>query len=74
MRKQWFMVDFGAARTKALRPLYEALRARRLATTEAALILGTSPAAAGYASAGSDLNSTRQGLRWPLAESKQSEE
>lgn len=40
MRKQWFMVGFSAARTRALRPMYQALRARGLATTEAAIILG----------------------------------
>ena len=40
MRKQWFMVGFSAARAKALKPLYQALRARGLATTEAAMILG----------------------------------
>ena len=40
LRKQWFMVGFSAARSKLLRPMYQALRARGLATTEAAMILG----------------------------------
>jgi transposase len=40
LRKQWFMVGLSAARTKALKPMYQALRARGLATTEAAMILG----------------------------------
>lgn len=40
MRKQWFMVGLSAARTKALKPMYQTLRARGLAATEAAIILG----------------------------------
>lgn len=40
MRKQWYMVGLSAARSKALAPMYQALRARGLATTEAAIILG----------------------------------
>lgn len=40
MRKQWFMAGLSATRTKALKPIYQALQARGLATTEAAIILG----------------------------------
>lgn len=40
MRKQWFMAGFSAARAKALKPLYQALLARGLASTEAFVILG----------------------------------
>jgi len=40
MRKQWFMVGFSAARAKALKPLYQALLARGLASTEVFVILG----------------------------------
>jgi transposase len=40
MRKQWYMVGLSAARSKALAHVYQALRARGLATTEAAIILG----------------------------------
>jgi len=49
LRKQWFMVGFSAARTKALKPLYLALRARGLASTEAFLILGRKLLRAAYA-------------------------
>jgi transposase len=49
MRKQWYMVGFTAARTKALKPLYLALRARGMATTEAAIILGRKLLRAAYA-------------------------
>jgi transposase len=49
LRKQWFMVGFSAARTKALKPLYLALRARGLASTEAFVILGRKLLRAAYA-------------------------
>jgi transposase len=49
MRKQWYMARFTAARTKALKPAYEALRARGLATTEAAIILARKLLRAAYA-------------------------
>ena len=39
LRKQWFMVGFSAAHAKAIKPLYEALLARGLASTEACVIL-----------------------------------
>ena len=48
LRKQWYMVGLSAARAKALAPLYQALRARGLATTEAALILGRKLLRAAY--------------------------
>jgi transposase len=40
LRKQWYMAGLTAARTKALKPAYQALRARGLASTEAIVILG----------------------------------
>lgn len=40
IRKQWFMVGFSAAQAKALKPLYQAMLARGLASTEAFVILG----------------------------------
>lgn len=49
MRRQWYMVGFTAARTKALKPAYEALRARGLATTEATIILARKLLRAAYA-------------------------
>lgn len=49
MRKQWYMVGFTAARTKALKPVYLALRARGLATTEAAIVLARKLLRAAYA-------------------------
>lgn len=49
MRRQWYMVGFTAARTKALKPQYQALRARGLATTEAAIILARKLLRAAYA-------------------------
>lgn len=49
LRKQWFMVGLSAARTKALKPMYQALLARGLATTEAALILARKLLRAAYA-------------------------
>jgi transposase len=49
MRRQWYMVGFTAARTKALKPAYQALRARGLATTEAAIILARKLLRAAYA-------------------------
>lgn len=49
LRKQWFMAGFSASRTKALKPMYQALLARGLATTEAALILGRKLLRAAYA-------------------------
>jgi transposase len=49
MRKQWYMVGLSAARSKALAPMYQALRARGLATTEAAIILGRKLLRAAYA-------------------------
>jgi transposase len=48
LRKQWFMVGFSAARAKALKPMYQALLARGLATTEAAMILGRKLLRAAY--------------------------
>jgi len=49
LRKQWFMAGLSAARTKALKPMYQALLARGLATTEAAIILGRKLLRAAYA-------------------------
>lgn len=49
MRKQWYMVGFTAARTKMLKPAYQALRARGLSTTEAAIILARKLLRAAYA-------------------------
>jgi transposase len=49
MRKQWFMVGFTAARTKALKPLYLALLAKGFATTEAVVILARKLLRAAYA-------------------------
>lgn len=49
MRKQWYMAGFTAARTKALKPMYLALRARGMATTEAAIVLGRKLLRAAYA-------------------------
>ena len=43
------MVGFTAARTKALKPVYLALRARGLATTEAAIALARKLLRAAYA-------------------------
>ncbi len=40
MRRQIHMVGFSASHSKALKPLYEVLRARGLASTEAFIILG----------------------------------
>lgn len=48
LRKQWFMVGFSAARAKALQPMYQALLARGLATTEAAVVLGRKLLRAAY--------------------------
>lgn len=48
LRKQWFMVGFSAARAKALQPMYQALLARGLATTEATVILGRKLLRAAY--------------------------
>jgi transposase len=48
MRKQWYMAGFTAARMKALKPAYEALKARGLATTEAAIILARKLLRAAY--------------------------
>lgn len=49
IRKQWYMVGFSAARAKALKPLYQALLARGLASTEACVILGRKLLRAAYA-------------------------
>jgi transposase len=49
LRKQWFMVGFSAGRTNGLKPLYEVLRARGLASTEAYVILGRKLLRAAYA-------------------------
>lgn len=49
IRKQWYMVGFTAARTKALKPLYQALRAKGFASTEAFVILGRKLLRAAYA-------------------------
>ena len=49
LRKQWYMVGLTAARTKALKSLYLALRARGLATTESFVILGRKLLRAAYA-------------------------
>lgn len=48
LRKQWFMVGFSAARAKALQPMYQALLARGLATTEAVVVLGRKLLRAAY--------------------------
>lgn len=48
LRKQWYMVGLSAARSKALAPMYQELRARGLATTEAVLILGRKLLRAAY--------------------------
>lgn len=48
LRKQWFMVGFSAARAKALQPMYQALLARGLATTEATVILARKLLRAAY--------------------------
>lgn len=39
LRKQWYMVGLTAARSRALKPTYEALRAKGLTSTEAIIIL-----------------------------------
>lgn len=49
LRKQWYMAGFAAARTKALKPMYQALRARGLATTEAFVVLARKLLRAAYA-------------------------
>jgi transposase len=49
LRRQWFMAGLTAAHTKALKPLYQALRARGLASTEACVILGRKLLRAAYA-------------------------
>lgn len=48
MRKQWFMVGFSAAQAKAFKPVYQALLARGLASTEACVILGRKLLRAAY--------------------------
>lgn len=40
LRRQIYLVGFSASRSKALRPLYEAIRAKGFATTQAFIILG----------------------------------
>lgn len=40
LRRQMWLAGFAATRTKALKPLYQSLRARGLATTEAIMIIG----------------------------------
>ena len=40
LRRQVYLIGFSASHSKALRPLYQALRTRGLATTEAIVILG----------------------------------
>lgn len=40
LRRQWFLAGFSASHSKALKPAYQALRARGFSTTEAFLILG----------------------------------
>lgn len=49
LRRQWYLAGFTAAHTKALKPMYQALTARGLATTEAILILGRKLLRAAYA-------------------------
>jgi transposase len=49
LRKQWFMVGFSAGGAKALKPMYQALLARGLASTEAFVILGRKLLRAAYA-------------------------
>lgn len=49
LRKQWYMAGLSAARNKALKPLYQALLARGLASTEAFVILGRKLLRAAYA-------------------------
>lgn len=40
LRRQMYLAGFAASRSRALKPLYRALRARGFATTEAFVILG----------------------------------
>lgn len=49
LRRQWYMAGFSASHSKALKPLYLALRAKGFATTEAFLILGRKLLRAAYA-------------------------
>lgn len=49
LRKQWFMVGFSAAHAKAIKPLYQALLARGLASTEACVIIARKLLRAAYA-------------------------
>jgi transposase len=49
LRRQWYMTGLTAARTRALKPLYQAIRARGLATTEAFVILARKLLRAAYA-------------------------
>lgn len=48
LRRQWYMAGFAASHSKALKPLYLALRARGFASTEAILILGRKLLRAAY--------------------------
>jgi transposase len=48
LRRQWYMAGFAASHSKALKPLYLALRAKGFATTEAILILGRKLLRAAY--------------------------
>jgi transposase len=49
LRRQWFLAGFSASHSKALKPVYQALRAKGFATTEAFLILGRRLLRAAYA-------------------------
>lgn len=49
LRRQWYMAGFSASHSKALKPLYLALRAKGFATTEAFVILGRKLLRAAYA-------------------------
>jgi transposase len=48
LRRQWYMVGFAASHSKALKPVYLALRSRGFASTEAILILGRKLLRAAY--------------------------
>jgi transposase len=49
LRRQVYMAGFSASHSKALKPLYQALRAKGFATTEAFMILGRKLLRAAYA-------------------------
>jgi len=61
LRKQWYLAGFSASRSKAAKPLYLALRAKGLSTTEAFLVLGRKLLRVAYSlwKSGSDFDVTR---------------